>query len=76
MAVKTEAGDVSAIMYYATDIDASLQPYSWYVSHALVGAREHALPEAYVETIERVPRVEDPDRERDAKERAIERGSV
>jgi gamma-glutamylcyclotransferase len=69
--VETEAGDVTAIMYYATDIDASLQPYSWYVWHVLVGAREHVLPEAYVQEIERVPQIEDPDRERDAKERAV-----
>lgn len=76
VAVDTEAGDVAAVMYYATDLDASLMPYSWYVWHALVGAQEHSLPEEYIEAILRVPQAEDPDKERDATERATGNGHV
>lgn len=71
VAVETGAGEVSAVMYYATDIDPELLPYSWYVLYAVAGAREHGLPEAYIEAIERVPQAEDQDRKRDARERAI-----
>lgn len=69
--VETASGNVTAVMYYATDIDETLLPYSWYVRHAVIGAREHLLPEPYVAAIEQTPQVEDPDRERDATERAI-----
>lgn len=74
--VETERGKVAAVMYYATDIDPELLPYSWYVRHAVVGAREHALPEEYIEFIQRVPQIEDPNRERDRAERAIGSGSA
>lgn len=74
--VETGAGEVSAVMYYATDIDPELLPYAWYVRHAAAGAREHGLPEAYVEAIEQVPQAEDQDRKRDARERAIGGSSV
>ena len=69
--VTTGAGDVRAVMYYATDIDDNMLPYSWYVRFAVIGAREHSLPAHYVESIERVTQTEDPDVLRDAKNRAI-----
>jgi hypothetical protein len=58
-------------MYYANDIDPQQLPYSWYVRHVVVGGREHSLPEEYISSIERMPQAEDPDRERDATNRAI-----
>ena len=57
--------------YCATHIDASLRPYTWYVDHVLTGAREHTLPDDFVRAIEQTPSVEDPDRDRDARERSI-----
>ncbi len=71
VSVETELGMVPAVMYYATEIDPKLLPYSWYVWHVVVGAREHSLPEEYIRFIELVPQIEDPKRERDAAERAI-----
>jgi hypothetical protein len=51
-------------------IDDSLKPYSWYKDHVLAGAKEHNLPPDYVtQYIDAVEAVEDPDRERDKKER-------
>lgn len=36
---------VTATTYVATQIDMKLKPYSWYVNHVLVGAKEAVLPE-------------------------------
>ena len=69
--VTSGAGDVAAVMYYATDIDDNLLPYSWYVRFAVIGAREHSLPAHYVQSIERMAQTEDPDVRRDAENRAI-----
>lgn len=63
--------EVSATTYYATEIDATLKPYSWYKNHVLIGAKESALPEAYIQIIDAVECVEDPDPEREAEQRAI-----
>ena len=60
-----------AFTYFATRVDAGLQPYSWYKRHVLEGAREARLPPAYIEMLEQFEAVEDPDREREARELAI-----
>ncbi len=52
---------VVATTYYATHIDASLQPYHWYKEHVLRGAREHALPSGHIAVIEAVESIDDPD---------------
>jgi len=64
-------GTVEALTYYATSINEVLKPYSWYKHHVLVGAEETALPPPYVGEIQLVESCEDPDRERDAQQRAI-----
>ncbi len=60
-----------AFTYYATAIDPDLKPFSWYVNHVLLGAAEAGLPRAYIQTIENVESVEDPDPLRNAREREI-----
>ena len=50
-----------AIMYSATDTETGLQPYSWYKEHVLQGAREYGLPEIYIQEIESVDTIPDPD---------------
>ncbi len=63
---------VTAITYVATKIDKNLKPYSWYVNHVLIGAKESSLPQDYIDSrITSVEAVEDYDRDRDAKQRAI-----
>ncbi|MCP1676532.1 gamma-glutamylcyclotransferase (GGCT)/AIG2-like uncharacterized protein YtfP [Natronocella acetinitrilica] len=63
---------VTATTYVATNIDKSLKPYSWYVNHVLVGTREASLPQDYIDSkITSVEAVEDSDKERDTKQRAI-----
>lgn len=62
---------VEALTYYATAIDPLLRPHAWYKQHVLVGAREIRLPPSYVAQIDRIEDLADPDRRRDARERAI-----
>lgn len=65
---------VRAITYIAIKIDQSLQPYSWYVQHVLIGAQETSLPKEYIKVkIKAVETVDDQNKYRDAKERALHR---
>ena len=70
--VQSNSGEVfEALTYYAIKIDASLQPYSWYLNHVIIGAKETKLPTDYLAIIESVECIEDPDTSRDAKQRAM-----
>lgn len=64
---------LEAFTYYATKTDSSLLPYSWYVHHVLYGAKETGVPAHYLDAVSATKSREDPDRERDARERAIYR---
>jgi len=63
--------EIEAKTYYATKIDKSLKPYSWYLNHVLVGAKETHLPQEYIEKIEATESTQDLDKGRDAKQRAM-----
>ena len=70
--LKSQEGDeVKAVTYYATKIDKSLKPYSWYLNHVLVGAKESELPIDYIEKIQEMESTQDKDTNRDGRERAI-----
>lgn len=72
VSVRNDAGlEYEAATYYATSVDVTLKPFSWYKHHVLVGARESALPAQYIRAIESVAHLEDPDRWRDSQERAV-----
>lgn len=72
--VHNELGETfEALTYYAIKIDASLKPYSWYLNHVVVGAKETKLPKDYLAVIESIECIEDPDINREAKERAMYR---
>lgn len=62
---------IETLTYYATITHASLLPYSWYLTHVLYGAEEAAVPADYLGMIKATRSIEDPDRKRDARERAI-----
>ena len=68
--IETAAGRIQAFSYYATRIEAGLRPFHWYRDLVLAGAREHGLPERYIDRIAAVPAVADPD---PARSRAAER---
>lgn len=55
-----------AYLYFATDVDSSLRPYTWYKALVVAGAEEHNLPNEYVERLVATAALEDPDRERHA----------
>lgn len=62
-----------AVTYYATNTDPSLLPYSWYLNHVINGAKETGVPPEYLSILSATNSQEDPDKERDAKEREIYR---
>jgi len=70
--VKNCSGDVfEALTYYAIKIDASLKPFSWYLNHVIVGAKETKVPADYLAAIQSIECFEDLDENREAKERAM-----
>lgn len=71
--VISEDGDFRrALTYTAKIIDNSLKPYSWYLNHVVIGAKEIPLPKNYLETkITNVATKEDRDKDRDTLERSI-----
>ncbi|WP_281557571.1 gamma-glutamylcyclotransferase family protein [Thalassomonas sp. RHCl1] len=72
VSVVNDAGfAVNAAIYYATDIDTWLKPFSWYKEHVLIGARECKLAPDYIQKIIRIETIEDPDKYRCAQQRAI-----
>lgn len=67
-----ERGEATVgFLYYATNINSALPPFSWYVHHILKGAENAQLPKEYVQQISRVQTVEDADRQRDRLERSL-----
>lgn len=60
-----------AVTYYATKTAPSLLPYSWYLNHVIYGAKETGVPSDYLDTVSATKSREDPDKERDERERAM-----
>ncbi len=60
-------------MYYADNsyIDSSLMPYCWYKRFVVEGARQHGLPESYINALGNVKCIEDPDKNRNDRKRSI-----
>lgn len=64
---------VDAVTYLASEgaIDDKLKPYEWYKDFVESGAKEHGIPDAYVQKyIVDVAAVPDPDASREKKRRA------
>ena len=64
-------GTISAVTYYATDIDSSVKPYEWYKEHVLKGAKEHNLPKDYINKIREMNAISDPNTKRHHEELII-----
>jgi len=72
--ITSTTGDVDrAFTYYAIQINPSLKPYSWYLNHVLVGAKQAKLPAPYLNVIEATKSIEDKNSVRDAQQRSIYR---
>jgi gamma-glutamylcyclotransferase len=69
--VVSASGLLTAFLYQALpgNLDASLRPYAWYKAYLVDGAREHGLPSGYRAALEELEAVEDPDRDRDERNR-------
>lgn len=60
-----------AVTYYATNLNNTLKPFTWYKQHVLMGAREANLPVEYICILESIPAVEDYDKIREAQQLSI-----
>lgn len=70
--VQAESGEIAVgFLYYATNINSTLRPFSWYMHHILKGAENARLPRSYVYQISHIQTVEDTDKKRDTQERLI-----
>ena len=62
--LETGAGKLQAWVYYATDIEPSAVPYTWYKALVVAGAKQHFLPTDYISKLVAVAAKIDPDAER------------
>lgn len=70
--ITTPAGEMfAAVMYFATNIDQDLKPFMWYKEHVLNGALENHFPKEYIDKINSVEAAQDPNKEREKRERNI-----
>ena len=72
--VETSDGNrMQAWLYCANParIEEGISPYDWYLRFCVEGARQHGLPDEYVDRIASTPSIADPDRERHARETAV-----
>ncbi len=64
--VTTAAGPCKAMIYSALLICPNLKPFDWYKNYVLQGATELSLPTDYIQRIEAVESIPDPDPQRAA----------
>ncbi len=62
--VKTPKGNMSVFTYFALLKDDELRPFHWYKAYVVHGAREHRLPSSYIQEIQAVLSISDPDSQR------------
>jgi cation transport regulator ChaC len=71
--VSREGGPLRVLTYVAQSdhIKPDLAPYTWYRDIVVAGARDHRLPETYVQFLLATDATEDPDRERDRRNQRV-----
>jgi hypothetical protein len=72
--VNSAEGIIRAYMYYVTDpalIDDSLCPYTWYKDFVVQGAKQHQLPEQYIQRLGKVKAIPDPNKRREQRNYSI-----
>jgi len=62
--LETGAGIFHAWVYYATNIDPTAVPFTWYKALVVAGAKQHLLPMEYISKLVAVAAKIDPDAER------------
>ena len=78
VSVRSRSGLLTAYAYVARSehVEANLQPFGWYKSIVLAGARAYALPAHYIENIAAVASLPDPDPDRHSHHLAMLTGDV
>ena len=74
--VVTASGVIPAVTYFATVIDKFRRPYEWYKRFVVEGAIEHGLSEQYVQELQAIESIEDPDIDRVLRETRIFEGRI
>ena len=69
--VRTHDEKHEAVAYYATSIEPSLRPYSWYKALVVSGAEEHNLPVRYINSIIAIESTTDGDAKRHLQNMAL-----
>lgn len=67
VSVNTGSGGSLVCTSYIAQSDAlepQLKPYDWYLAVVIAGAKQHKLPDAYIEALQAVPSQPDPNRDR------------
>lgn len=64
LSVLTTKGYLEAFTYLALLKDNALSPFHWYKAYVVQGALELSIPAAYIQQIQAVPSISDPDAER------------
>lgn len=62
---------VTAFTYYATNTKSDLKPYTWYMTHVLIGAISANFPQAYIDKLKETPSIKDPNLARELMELEI-----
>ncbi len=73
--VLTASGVIQAVTYYASVIDDAVRPYGWYKRFVVEGAIEYGLPDDYVQDLQAIDTIEDPDFTRVLRETRIFEGN-
>lgn len=71
-----DGNSLIAKAYQATATDESLAPYGWYKAFVIAGALEHGLPKEYVEQLNLVVSIDDPDSARNDKNSRLVEGVI
>lgn len=66
-----EGESVDVFSYFATQINDSLRPFSWYKKHVVEGAQRGGLSDDYIAKIKYVLAIKDPDAAREQRELKI-----
>lgn len=66
-----DGSNLQVFTYVALRRDASLLPFDWYLRHLVEGADEHRLPRPYRDRLAATESLDDPDRQRRARELSI-----
>lgn len=61
----------NAKIYVATKCNKSLLPYTWYLKHVIEGAQSAEFPASYIEKLEKINTINDPNSKRKKKQFSI-----